>query len=187
MENTEPTLSDVIDGEPLPFWVDGQQFFIRQPSTEEYDDALTIQTITRKRLLALPEFAEMKDIPCSDAERQTYEDMISASESALETVEDETVREAMVERITGLQRMLDKRSLADEIATDRAMLARDRYLCQRLLLGPDGKPLLHPKDKNFAEKWERVPLTVKDAARVHIWTAVAMVQNAPFSLDRLRR
>lgn len=186
MADNELTLADVMDGEPIPFWVDGKQFFIRQPTTEEYDDALTVQTITRKRLLALPEFAEMKGLPCSDTERAVYQAMIEASEAAFEATEDEAARDAMAERIAGLQQQLENRTLADEMATDRAMLARDRFLCQRLLCGADGKQLLNPKAKNFAERWERVPLTVKDAARPAIWTAVAMVQQAPFSLDRLR-
>ena len=186
MADNELTLADVMDGGPIPFWVDSQQFFIRQPTTEEYDDALTVQTITRKRLLALPEFAEMKDTPCSDAERAVFLSMIEAAETAFETTEDEAARDAMAERIASLQRQLENRTLADEMATDRAMLARDRFLCQRLLCGADGKPLLNPKARNFSEKWELVPLSVKDAARPAIWTAVAMVQQAPFSLDRLR-
>jgi hypothetical protein len=176
----------LIDADLIPFVVDGEIFTIRQPSPEEYDDAMAIESITRKRVMALPEIAELKSLPCSDGELATWEAMIASAQALRDQTEDETAQAAIAERITRLQERMLNRTLADEVAFERASLARDRYLTQRLLCDKNGKQLLDPKAKNFPEKWTRLPLSVKNAARQPIWTALAMVQNVPFSWDLLR-
>lgn len=179
-------LTDAMDGAPVPFFVDGEAFTIRQPSPEEYDDAMAIQSITRKRALALPEIAELQSVPCSDRERAIFEGMIEAAERLYEETEDDAAGTAIAERINRLREQMEKRTLAEEVASERAILARDRYLCQRLLADKNGKALLDPKSPTFAKKWAKLSLSVKDAARPAIWTALALVQNVPFSWDQLR-
>jgi ABC-type nitrate/sulfonate/bicarbonate transport system ATPase subunit len=95
-------------------------------------------------------------------------------------------KDALLDRIAALQRTLDKRSLADELAGERALLARDRYLTQRLLQDEHGKPALDLRGPDFAQQWERLPLRVKDAARPAVWTVLGQVRQAPFSWERLR-
>jgi hypothetical protein len=95
-------------------------------------------------------------------------------------------KEGLADRLAALQRAIEKRSLADEMAGDRALLARDRYLTQRLLCDEHGKQALNPRAVDFPEQWERLPLKVKNAARPAIWTALGQVRQAPFSWEKLR-
>lgn len=186
MEETTGQLTAVVNADLVPFFVDGEILTIRQPTTEEYDDAMAVQSIVRKRALALPEIAELKAVPCSDRERATFEGMIAAAETLYDETEDGQAQAAIAERINSLREQLERRTLAEELAAERAILARDRYLTQRLLCDKDGKQVLDPRSKSFVEQWERLPLSVKNEARTAVWTALAMVQNVPFSWDRLR-
>jgi hypothetical protein len=178
----EATLSDVMGAQPVPFDVEGESFLIRHPSTEEYDDAISLLRLVQRRSMALPQVAELRDTPCSDFERASYEALIAASEREFEEAEEGTPKKrAMADEVARLQNDLDKRTLADEISAERGVLARDRWLCARLLCDADGKPVFECNAKSFPEKWERLPMSVKDAARPAIWSVLGAVRRAPFS------
>lgn len=183
----EATLSDVMMAQPVPFEVEGEAFLIRHPSTEEYDDAISLLRLVQRRTMALPEVSGVRDTPCSDFERASYEALIAASEREFEEAEEGTPKKrAMADEVARLQNDLDKRTLADEIATERGVLARDRWLCARLLCDTDGKPVFECNAKDFKEKWERLPMSVKNAARPAIWSVLGMIRRAPFTWARLR-
>lgn len=186
-EHDEPTLSDVMAGDGAPFWVDGQEFRIRQPLPEEYDDALHLQRTVTKRLLALPEIAALKAESCSDGERATYDAMILVAQRQFEEAEDgSAAKRALAERVADLQRAIEKRTLADEVAGERAVLARDRWLTARLLTWPDGTPVFDTHSSEFERQWNRPGLLpLLEAARPAVWAVLGMVQNSPFLLDLL--
>lgn len=186
-DHQETTLAEILDGKGVPFTVDGATFLVRPPTTEEYDDAIAMERLMRRRWLGDPALQAMKDEPCSQQERDLYEAMIKDADKRFRETEDGSPeKDALLDRIAALQRTLEKRTLADELAGERALLARDRYLTQRLLQDEHGKPALDLRAPDFAQQWERLPLRVKDAARPAVWTVLGQVRQAPFSWDRLR-
>lgn len=186
-EEARQNLTDIIEAIGMRFEVDGVAFQIRQPATEEYDDAIAMQRLVYRRTLALPEVKALEDQPCSDGERERYEALIAATQQDFEEAEPGSARkDALAEDIARLERDLDKRTLAQEIASERAIMARDRWLCARLLCDGDGKPVFKTNDKSFPEQWERLPLRVKEAARPAIWAALGLVNAVPFSWETLR-
>ncbi len=175
------SLSDVIEGRGVPFVVDGRVFLIRQPTTEEYDDATWVQNITRRRALTMPEVAALKDQPISDAERELFERMIASAEEAFAVAEEGSPQKrALAERVAALRRVLETRTLADEVAEERAILARDRYLALRLICDETGKQLFDPNDPQSRARWERAPTRLKDAARRAIWEMLQAIEALPF-------
>ena len=183
----DTTLADIMDGKGAPFAVDGVSLCIRPPTTEEYDDALAIERMVVKRWLNDPALQALKAEPCSAGERAMYEAMIAGTDVRFQEAEDGTPeKDALLGQIAALQRTLDKRTLADEVASERAVLARDRYLTQRLLTDEAGKALFDTRLASFAEAWEKLPLSVKNAARPAVWLVLGQVRQAPFSSDRLR-
>lgn len=182
-----PTLTDIIEAVGLRFEVDGQQFQIRQPTTEEYDDAISMQRLVYRRTLALPEVKALADEPCSDGERERYEAMIASTQSDFDEAEDgSALKDSLADDLARLQTELEKRTLAEEIAAGRAVTARDRWLCARLLCDGDGKPVFRTNDKSFPEQWERLPMRVKEEARPAIWAALGLVNSVPFDWEKLR-
>lgn len=175
-----PSLTDIMDGKGVPFWVDGRQFYIRPPTTEEYDQALLIQELAHARAMSQPELQAMKDLPVSEGERQMLEARIAIAERAFEAAEDKRVKDLIAERLAFLQRQLETRTRADELADRYAVLKRDRWLTFRLLCDEEGKQMFDPSDPESLERWERLPMRVKDEARPAIWEVLAAVRNAPF-------
>lgn len=187
-------MADVMDGNGVPFEVDGTNFYVRPPTTEEYDDALSIQDLVLHRMLAMPEIADLADTPCSEAERARYERWIKQAEKRFsEAAHGSTQRQAAADEVARLKRQIEARSLADEVASDRAVLARDRWLCMRLLCRADtdeagrvtcGAQVFDVRSPHIKVDWERPGwLRVKDAARPAIWILLAQVQQAPLPLD----
>lgn len=181
MSDDAPTLTEILDGKGLTFVVDGVTFRVRPPTTEEYDDAQHLQTTVRKRLLATPEIAELRNLPASEDAQNVMRAAIAATEAELETA-DADAAHALTGRLAAYRRLLEERTLADEIVDERAALARDRWLTLRLLQDEAGKPLLSKGDK---AEWERLPLRVKEAARPLIWVLLRMIDDAPFDSARL--
>lgn len=177
---TEFGLSDVMNG--IPVKVPGSSFSLRWPEPEEYDDAAHIEKTMRRRLLATDEYKEMKDTPCSDQQRAELELMIEAAKIGFETAVSEDAKEMYASRLAAYQRVLETFTLADELAGDRAMTARDRWLTQRLLVDKDGAPHFGPDldEKGFRERWRKLPQRVKDNARPVIWRIMSAVESAPF-------
>ena len=186
-ETPKGSLTEIIEATALRFTVDGEEFTIRQPTTEEYDDAIALQRLVYRRMLALPEVKALEDEPCSAGERARYEAMIAATQDDFEEAEPGSARkDALAEDVARLMRDLDARTLAQEIASERAIVARDRWLCARLLCDADGKPVFRTNDKSFPEQWERLPMRVKEAARPSVWAALGLVNAVPFSWATLR-
>ncbi|HNU04161.1 MAG TPA: hypothetical protein PKL67_08400 [Anaerolineae bacterium] len=183
-------VSDALAGKGTPFEVDGVSFLIRPPTTEEYDDAEALGKLVRLRTLRLPFIAEVASEPCTDQERAIYESMIAAAEERFQQAEDgSAVKDALARRIADLQRQIDRRTLADEMADERATLARDRWLCMRLLCDDQGRQAVPLDSKPAVAEalWEAIPIAVKNQARPAIWNEVRKVREAPFSWEQLRR
>lgn len=183
-------VADALAGKGTPFEVGGSSFLIRPPTTEEYDDAEALGKLVRLRTLRLPFVAEAASEPCTDQEKAVYQGMIDAAEERFRLAEDgSAVKDALARRIADLQRQIERRTLADELAEERAMLARDRWLCMRLLCDADGRQAvpLDGKAEEIEAIWEAISLEVKNRARAPIWNEIRKVREAPFSWERLRR
>jgi len=175
-----PSLMEIMEGKGVPFWVDDHQFFIRPPTTEEYDQALLIQDLAHARAMSQPEIQAVKGMPMSDGERQVMEARIAIAERAFEAAEDKRVKDMIAERLALLRRQMEIRTRADELADRYAVLKRDRWLTLHLLCNADGKQMFDPDNPEDLERWERLPMRVKDEARPAIWEVLSAVRNAPF-------
>lgn len=183
-------VADALAGKGTPFEVGGSSFLIRPPTTEEYDDAEALGKLVRLRTLRLPFVAEAASEPCTDQEKAVYQGMIDAAEERFRLAEDgSAAKDALARRIADLQRQIERRTLADELAEERATLARDRWLCLRLLCDPEGRQAipLTGKPADIEAAWEATSLAVKNRARPAIWNELRKVREAPFSWERLRK
>lgn len=191
----QATLSDAASAEPVGFRVGKDKFRIRKPTNEEFDDAQALQRLTYRRTMANPEVRALANLPCDGSERLSLQAILEDLRTRFAEAEDGEAKADLSEQIADMQDTLEHRTLADQTASERAALVRDRWLCARLLqlpvLDESGEvsrwePAFDTQSDDFSERWERLPLQVKDAARSAIWRVLAMVRDAPFSLDQLR-
>ena len=183
-DKTENKLTDVIGRDLLPFEVDGKLFHVRQPMPEEYDDGEMLKTLAYQKTLKQDYVQDVADVACSDGEKALFEMVIKDTQArfdALGDVENALLKDQLAAEIARLRNDITDRTLAQEFASDKATLARDRWLTMRLLCDADGKPVFDLAAKDFAAQWAKFPIKVKDAARVIIWHALALVREAPFS------
>lgn len=183
-ENPEKvTLTDALGNSMLTFRSEGRNWSIRQPLPEEYDDAMSLQTMTYRKVLQQPHVQAVANMPCSEGERALLEGMISLTERRFREAEDGPQKDDLAQELARLQNDLTSRTLAQETASDRAALTRDRWLCMRLLCDENGKAIFDTSATDFEEKWNKFPIKIKDDARPAIWRALTLVREAPFSLD----
>lgn len=180
-ETAALTEKEIVEGAPIEFEIEGRTFYMRQPTTEEYDDAQTLQQMHDGLWRAKPEMQEAAQAPCSEAERMTFLLGIRALEQQIESLKDDEQDKADLirSRIAGLHRQLDGRTLADELVGERALLARDRALTRMLLVDANQKPLFPPGKAGDAA-WAKFPLRAKDACRRQVWRVMRAVEEAPF-------
>lgn len=177
------TLTDLATGAPLPFMAAGQTYQIRQPSPEEYDDARAVQQAYLRLWHARPEVQAIQDLPPSPQEVATYERAAQQAADQAALAEPGSLKQrAMQDRAAFYRATLAHWTAADEVAGDRALLARDRWLTMRLLQTERGQPVLNLRAPaaEVERAWAALPLEVKDAARPVIWRALAGVEAAPF-------
>lgn len=181
LEQTD-TIAQALQGEPIWFDVDSVRWGIRHPSTEEYDDAVNIQNIMRRRTLLAPEAQELRGQPCSPDERETFEALIRATQDRLKGLAHGSLEQRhLLARLGRLQKMLAERTLADEIADERALVARDRYLTLRLLVDAAGEQVFDVYDPAVKRAWDKFPMKVKNAARSAVWLVMQVIENIPLA------
>lgn len=171
-------LAAMLENGGIEFEYDGQLFSIRQPTTEEYDDALMIEETVRQDVLTSGLLADLKDKP--GAQSSALADMLEA-EAEAETSPPK--KRQLLDRAERLRR----NDSAQEIANLRAHLARDRWLVARLLCDADGNQLIDPETTAGAAAWERLPMGLKDAARPAVWEVLEAVHTLPFDWALLRK
>jgi len=175
---------NALDGKPIWFPVNGRRWGVRQLTTEEYDQAVHIQNIALKRALAAPEVQDLKNLPPSDDEKATFAALVGALTQRIKDAEQGSPEQrTLLARLARLQKMAAARTLADEVAAEYALVARDRWLTMRLLLRADGTPVFDLTDPQLGAKWNRLGGRVKDAARSAVWEAVAVYENLPFDSE----
>lgn len=169
-------LADMLAGKGLPFDVPMlavneagevaptvKRFYIRQPTTAEYDDAQMLYEQTERvyRGSALGQGA--KGIPIPEAL-------------------------AVAEITTDPKQAKELRGLTADVYLARldARLRRDRFLTARLLCDDNG-PLFDVDTPEGIAAWDALPLTVKDAARPVVGRMLEAVNTLPFGWERLRK
>jgi hypothetical protein len=172
--STDATLPGVF-----PFESGGKSYFIRKPLTEEYDDARMLLEVVQKRTRVDPLVKDLEKYPCSEDEADGFRALIEASRVLMDRLSPDDYRRVFLrKRIQAAEESLKKWTLADEVASDRASLARDRYLCRILLCDENGDPVV-----STDTEWEDLPLKVKDASRQTIWRALQAVKDGPFGSE----
>ncbi len=140
-------INSLLNGDGIPFVVNGETFHISQPTTEEYDQASFMQRLAYEKTMALPEMDELLDVP--------------ASESAI----------------------VSWQNKADQIASNQALLVRDRWLSIRLICDAVGERMFLPDDAESVTKWDKLPMGVKNEARRAIWSMLAVINSVPFGWE----
>ncbi len=182
LEAEAAALAAALAGEPVWFVVDGRRWGIRFPGTEEYDDAVSLQSLARRRALAAPEVQAVRHLPASDEEREMFAALLAANAEQLKVAgAGSPERRRLQAQRDHLERRAANRTLADEQADERALLARDRYLTLRLLVDEAGRPVFDPFDPETAAAWERFPMRIKNAARSAVWLMIHTVDTLPFA------
>ena len=104
--------SELLDGRGLAFEVGGKSLYVRPPTPEEYDDALHLQNVVRKRLLLLPEIAELRSLPASAEAQAMLAQAVTEAEQEYEATEATAPeRELLTRRLAALRRSDDGRPL----------------------------------------------------------------------------
>jgi hypothetical protein len=182
MADEEITLTEILGAEPVPFEVDGVRFYIRQPYAEEYDDAGALYDKAYAKAMSDPDVKALKVEPCSDAERQMYVALAALDEAASgELPEDSEERKAKLAEAGRLRKTAETRTAAEELAHDRALTVKERWLCLHLLCDANGNPVFDATSKQDLERWRRYSLKVKESARPAIRRALRLVNEAPFA------
>lgn len=177
------TLTDAVGNALLPFDVEDKRFYIRQPAHDEYDEAMSMQRLVYQKKLHEAYIQDVADVPCSEGERLLFQAMVDDTEKRFQEAPDGPQKRVLADELANLQNQMQGRTLAEETAADTAALKRDRWLCARLLCHEDGTPYFDPHAKDFAQRWNKLPIRVKNEARSTIWQALALVREAPFLSD----
>jgi hypothetical protein len=168
------SIQEIVDGTPVAFEHQGQTYQVRQPTTSEYDDAQALYDAAATRWRNMAEIAALAAVPPTDL--ALFERAIQQLSQKLAEEADERKREHITARLASMRREVEHRTAQDESVVERALLARDRYLTQALLCDNQGKTLCPDRDA-----FERLPMSLKNAARPHVWRVWRMVERVPFS------
>lgn len=164
-------LAAMLDGGGISFEFSGALFTIRQPTTEEYDDALAVEEIARQSVLNSDAIVDLKGKP--GALSSMLADDIEAEAESEPSLPQKRKLLDKAER-------LRKNDGAQEIANQRAHLARDRWLAARLLCDSEGVQLVDPDTADGIVAWERLPMGLKNTARPYIWQMLEAINTLPF-------
>jgi len=169
-------LADMLAGKGIPLDVpmlvvdaagqvvaEVKRFYIRQPTTAEYDDAQMLYEQTERVYRGSALGLGAKGIPVAEALAE-----------AEHTVDPKYAKEL--------------RALTADVYLARldARLRRDRFLTARLLCDEAG-PLFDVDTPEGVAAWDALPLTVKDAARPVVWRMLEAMNTLPFGWERLRK
>lgn len=184
-EDTTGMLSDIYGRNLIPFEVEGQKFFVRQPTPDEYDDGEALKTLTYNKVIQQDYVQEVANLPCSQGEKALFQLVLKDTKERFDRLgdaENAFLKEQLAREMARLESDIASRTLAEEYASDKATLVRDRWLTMRLLCREDGRPVFNLLAKDFATRWALLSVKIKDAARPAIWRALQLVREAPFSL-----
>ena len=140
-----------------------KRFYIRQPTTAEFDDADSLYSQTERAYRRSELVQELRGQPVEEAQ-------------ALAAITDDKREAARLLALT-----------ADVfIARTEAALKRDRWLTARLLCDEDGKQLADTTTPAGIAAWDAIPIPIKDAARPVIWRMLETVRQLPLGWERLK-
>jgi hypothetical protein len=171
---SENTVQQILDGTPLTFEFGGRKFMLRQPTTAEYDDAQGVYDAAAARWRRMAEIQPLEGVPAEDI--AMFERAIEHLSKELAEEEDTRKQDHIKSRLASMRREIEHRTALDESVAERALVARDRYLTKVLLCDDQGKTLVGSDDA-----WERLPISLKNAARPQVWAVWRMVESVPLS------
>lgn len=139
-------------------------FYIRQPTTVEYDDAQMLYDQTDLVYRASPLGQGVKGLLIE--ELRAAADALSDPKQAREL-----------------------RAMTADVMLARldARLRRDRFLSVRLLCDESGRQMFDGDTPEGIAAWDALPMAVKEAARPVIWRMLEVVKQLPFGWERLRK
>ena len=139
-------------------------FYIRQPTTVEYDDAQMLYEQTDLIYRGSPLGQGVKGMPVEELR-------------------------VLADALTDQKQARELRALTADVYLARrdARLRRDRFLAVRLLCDENGRPMFDGDTPDGIAAWDALPMAVKEAARPVIWRMLEVVNQLPFGWERLRK
>lgn len=139
-------------------------FYIRQPTTVEYDDAQMLYEQTDLVYRGSPLGQGVKGLPVEELR-------------------------AVADILTDPKQARELRAVTADVYLARldARLRRDRFLAVRLLCDENGRPMFDGDTPDGIAAWDALPMAVKEAARPVIWRMLEVVNQLPFGWERLRK
>jgi uncharacterized protein (DUF2236 family) len=130
-----------------------------------------------------PALAALADQPSSPEDRASFQSYLDELRERLALIEDPAQQAELQREINALEGLLRNRTLAHELADEKAVLARDRWLAGILLevWDEDSQAFL------ALDLGQSLPIDLLDQARPAIWRVLQQVRLAPFNLARLRK
>lgn len=113
---------------------------------------------------------------------EEYDDAMFIQQTALETARSLSVVKDLSDESSSLEVFADK---SVEVSSVRAILARDRYLAFTLFCDKEGNRVFNPSLPEDVQRWDQVPVSLKDAARLAVWDMVRDINDIPKDLGSL--
>lgn len=163
------------------------KWYMKQPTSIVFDDALMVQNAAFSRALSMPEIQEVSDLPPSNdwlAKRAENQKDLERELAILKQKKvegslgpDEATSLSVLEAQLEVVRMITMSNRAEELASRRSAKARDRYLLNRLIVGEDGE-LLYPPGAEGDQRLEDLGMGMIDTLYTYVHQVLAMVQIA---------
>jgi hypothetical protein len=164
------SFDDLVSGEPIPFDVGNDHYFIRQPLPHERDDADREYTKALLKLKADPEIQALQKQPAPESERNLYIGLAEQMRSLLKAEDDDQRARYWERRINRMYTMAETRTAAGDILDSHPARVRNRWLASRLLLDEDKQPV----------SYDEQSIIVQDAALRIVSEMMIRVRTIPF-------
>ena len=169
----------------IKFDISGHKLSVRQPTAVEYDLALLTEQRKRAEFSLDENFSKFASAPCSPAEREMLTRLHEMSIEDANNLDDADAKREALERAESYKRAIENRTMADELASDSAVLARDYFLAIRLLCTEDGEQIFDPQDAESVKDFDQIWVLHRESIRPRIWEAIRLIAEAPLDWGRI--
>jgi hypothetical protein len=164
------SFENLVTGEPIPFEVSDDQYFIRQPLPYERDAADREYEKALLKLKADPEIQELQQQKAPEAERELFIGLAEQMRLLIKAEEDPQRIRYWERRINRMYTLAETRTAAGDILDSHPARVRNRWLASRLLLDKDKQPVAYNKQ----------PIFVQDAALRIVSEMMLRIKTIPF-------
>lgn len=173
------SLSQALAGRGVAFRVGDHHFVIRQPTPDEYDDAIWTYRVARRLALAQ---AQQMGLSALDVPPPDLAAAVATLQRERDASPDDEERKALDERLRALRRIAETLTLAEVSANERANDAQMRRLVYLLLCYEDGSQVIDAPDTQAGDQqFGLLPLPVVRAAKAATQEMLDAIERLPFA------